>query len=403
VDIRDRLSKLHDVTIAMLGTLDLDSLYQRIVDTARALEGADAAALLLVDEKERALIITAKDGLSDDYAERQRIPLDRALGRYHFPQADDIRNLRNAPLGDRELIRGEGLAKVLGLAIWREGELLGALHVYSRDPNTEFDDLDRQLGHILAAQAGVAIANARLFDELKRVEAEREQFLSIVSHELRTPLTPLKALAQLQISRLRRSRERGQSLDLDLLAKNLESIERQVDRMNGLVTDLLSVSRAKRDALEIERRPMDLAGAVREVVDRYVVATREEGRHHFTLDTPESLVVPADPARIEQLLMNLIGNAVKYSPSGGEVAVSLRATDGFAEIAIRDQGIGIPKDEVGRLGDAFTRGAGRAATFSGIGVGFYVAKRVAEGHGGSVELESEGEDRGATARARLPL
>jgi len=403
MDLRDRIRQVHDVSVEMLGTHDLATVYQRVVDAACALESADAAALFVLDEKEESLRIVANCRLSDRYAARQRIPLERALDRYVFPRADDIRDLRTAALGDRGLIRDEGLATVLGAAIWRDGHLLGALHVYTRDPDREFDELDRELAHILAAQAGVAITNARLFDELRRVEEEREQFLSIVSHELRTPLTPLKALAQLQLSRIRRARERGQELDLDLLAKNLESIERQVDRMNGLVTDLLSVSRGRRGKLELDRRPMDLSTTVRDVVGRYVVATREEGRHRFTVDSPESLVISADEARVEQLLMNLVGNAVKYSPQGGEVTVTLRANDGAAEIAIRDQGIGIPKEDLGRLGEAFTRGAGRAATFAGMGIGFHVAKIVADGHGGSVQLESEGEDRGTTARVRLPL
>jgi len=387
----------------MLGTLELERLYDAVVAAARSLEGADAASLMLVDKGEYALRIERSLGLSDDYAAKQRIPFDRAAARYRAQQPDDIRDLTRAPLGDPELIRQEGLVRVLGVGIWQGTELIGALHTYSRDPDPEFDELDRELAHILGSQAGVAISNARLFDELGRLEREREDFLSIVSHELRTPLTPLKALAQLQISRLKRSRDRRQQLDLDGLQKNLESIERQVDRMNGLVNDLLSVSRASRGSLRLERRATDLAAIVREVVGRYVVATREEGRHRFTVDAPPSLEVTADQARLDQLLMNLVGNAVKYSPRGGEVGVYLDKLDGVAEIVIRDQGIGIPADDLARLGDAFTRGSGKAATFAGMGVGLHVAKLVAEGHGGSLKLESPGEDRGTTVRVRLPL
>jgi signal transduction histidine kinase len=280
---------------------------------------------------------------------------------------------------------------------------MGALHIYTRDPSRDFDEVDRDLAQILAAHVGVAIINARLVTQLRDTDEAREQFLSIVSHELRTPLTPLKALAQLQLARLKRSRERGTPMDLDALARNLESIERQVDRMNGLVNDLLSVSRAGKGTLEMDRAPFDLAAEVRDVVGRYVAATREEGRHTFALDAPPTLTYEGDHARIDQLLMNLVGNAVKYSPRGGKVAVQLAQHDGAAEIAITDDGIGIPATDMQRLGGAFTRGAGKAATFAGMGIGLHVARLVAEAHGGSLRLESPGEDRGTTVRVRLPL
>ena len=254
-----------------------------------------------------------------------------------------------------------------------------------------------------AGDVVAAVVTIHDLTELRELEREKEQFLSIVSHELRTPLTPLKALAQLLISRIRRSREQGTPLDMESLERNLGSIERQVDRMNGLVTDLLSVSRAGRGKLEMERAPFDLAMSVRDTVERYVEATREEGRHRFVVETPSRLTISADQARIEQMLMNLIGNAVKYSPRGGEVRVELAKDDGRAEILIRDQGIGISKADLPNLGKPFTRGTGRAETFAGMGIGLHVAMLMAEAHGGSLALESEGEDRGTTVRVRLPV
>ena len=400
--MRERMQKLHDVTNEMLGIMELDRLYTTVAEVARSLDTADAAALMIVDDDEKALVIRGYSGLSPGYAKSQRIPLERAMRHYQQPGSVVVRDLRT-PLGTPSLIRAEGLAKVLALSVAREGELIGALHIYTRDPARDFDEIDRDLAQILAAQVSVAIANARLFTQLQRVDEERERFLSIVSHELRTPLTPLKALAQLQLGRLRRSQQRGTPMDLEALERNLESIERQVDRMNGLVSDLLSVSRAGRGQLDMEPAPFDLAAEVRDVVGRYVAATREEGRHSFTIDSPDTLTYEGDQARIDQLLMNLIGNAVKYSPRGGQVAVHLARENGAAEIAITDQGIGIPASDIPRLGEAFTRGIGKAATFAGMGIGLYVAKIVAEGHGGSLELESAGEDRGTTVRVRLPL
>ena len=101
--------------------------------------------------------------------------------------------------------------------------------------------------------------------------------------------------------------------------------------------------------------------------------------------------------------MNLVGNAVKYSPTGGPIRVVLAARDRSAEIAIKDEGIGIPPDDIAKLGHPFVRGAGRAGTFAGMGVGLYVARIVAEAHAGSLALESDGDGKGTTVRVKLPL
>ena len=202
---------------------------------------------------------------------------------------------------------------------------------------------------------------------------------------------------------MRRAQSQGTDLDMESLDRNLAAIERQVDRMNGLVNDLLSVSRAEKGALSMERVSYDLALVLREVVQRYVDATLEEGRHEFQVDAPASVPAHGDQSRVEQLLMNLVGNAVKYSPNGGQVRVALSAGERTAEISITDHGIGIPPDEIPKLGHPFVRGAGRANSFAGMGVGLYVARIVAEAHAGSLALESDGDGKGTTVRVRLPL
>ena len=522
----ERARRLHRASAELLTSLDLEQVEREVVSALRDILAADAAAVMLLDGDDK-VSIRAYEGLSAEYVHGQRLPIDRMRAAYHTPDEHLIVDLRHAPLGDPALIASEGLARALVIPLTKDGQIIGILNAYMKDPKARFAEDSIDLAHVLAAEASVAIANAQLYrealdgreferalveslgtpvfvartpamvaglnraaadltgidpvpgadaqtllsslgarlvetgealtqspldiglagrewrgevafshlvtgeervadvivhpvrdregkviaavatlhdlTELRRVEEEKEQFLSIVSHELRTPLTPLKALAQLLIARMRRSRERGTPLDLDSFERNLASIERQVDRMNGLVSDLLSVSRAGRGQLEMDRRPFDLATSVRDIVERYVEVTREEGRHRFAVDAPPTLVVTADQARVEQMLMNLVGNAVKYSPRGGDVRVSLEQRDGVAQITITDEGIGISSEDLPRLGTAaFTRGTGKAATFAGMGIGLHVAKLLADAHGGSLELESEGEDRGTTVRVKLP-
>jgi len=526
--VPERARRLHRASAELLRSLDLAQVEQAVVSALRDIVGADAAAVMLPesDGDGAQLAVRAHQGLSDEYARAQRLPIGRVRAAYRTADEHLIVDLRHAPLGDASLIEREGLVRALVIPLTKDGEIVGVLNAYTKDPQTRFREDSIDLAHVLAAEAGVAIANAQLYEQalrgreferalldslgtpvlvarppgvvaginraarditgldpepgahvrtllvalgarradtgevltrspleeglegrewraevviphrtsgvehvadvivrpvrgadgeviaavmtlhdltaLRRLEEEKEQFLSIVSHELRTPLTPLKALVQLLISRIRRSRERDAPLDTESLERNLASIERQVDRMNGLVSDLLSVSRAGRGRLEMDRRPFDLATSLRDTVERYVEATREEGRHRFVVDAPAQLLVTADQSRVEQMLMNLIGNAVKYSPRGGEVRVSLACEDGIAQIVIADEGIGISAADMPRLGAAFTRGSGKAATFAGMGIGLHVAKLLADAHGGSLELESKGEDRGTTVRVRLP-
>jgi len=238
----------------------------------------------------------------------------------------------------------------------------------------------------------------------REIERQKDEFLSVVSHELKTPLTPLKALAQLLRLRLRRHREDGRALDLDSLDANLQTIERQVDRMSGLVNDLLEVSRAGQGRFELQPQEFDLVPVVHEVVQRYgeIAVAADDGRHQFTVSAPDSLVLTGDVVRIEQALTNLVGNAVKYSPSGGAVRVLVERQDGHARVAVSDEGIGIAPGDIAGLARPFARGSRRARTFSGMGIGLYLARLVAEGHRGSLALHSDGEDKGTTVTMELP-
>ena len=287
-----------------------------------------------------------------------------------------------------------------------QGEASSGRHTLADAKTHERRIVDVATGPVRDASGAVVAVAMALHDVTAIVEAERhrEEFLSIVSHELKTPLTPLKALAQLIRSRIRRARASGDAPDLDTLEKNLATIERQVDRMNGLVNDLLEVSRAGRGTFELQPAEFDLAPAVREMVQRYTEATADEGRHTFSVEAPETLRLVADQRRVEQVLWNVIGNAVKYSPRGGAVRVRLAREGDEAVVEVRDEGIGVRSEDLARLGRApFLRGLGKARSFAGMGIGLYLSRLVVEGHGGTIAVESEGEDKGATVRVRVPV
>jgi signal transduction histidine kinase len=412
----ERIRILHGITTAMLRILELDRLLPEIVRSATLLESADAASVMLVDESGEYLRIVAHHGLSAEYATVQRIPMETAKSIYRGFDTHLEIDLEKQPAGDPALIKKEKLARVVAMPLVHEGKLIGGINVYTRDQERRFDDIDLDILHILAAQASIAITNARLYEaerhgrrvqesllaEQQESERQKDEFLSIVSHELKTPLTPLKALAQLLRLRLRRHREDGRELDLDSLDSNLRTIERQVDRMAGLVNDLLEVSRAGQGRFELQQQEFDIVPVVHEVVQRYREISAEEGRITFAVTAPPTVRMTGDTMRIEQALTNLIGNAVKYSPSGGKIRITVDERDDDVVLVVADDGIGIPPEDLPTLARPFARGSRRARTFSGMGIGLYLARLVAEGHGGTIAIASPGEDKGTTVTMTLP-
>jgi signal transduction histidine kinase len=207
----------------------------------------------------------------------------------------------------------------------------------------------------------------------------KDDFLSIVSHELRTPLTSIQGYSQLLEGRLRTDRD-GESKEM----AHLRVIRSQVGRMRRLVDDLLDVSRIdRRGGVSIETIDFDLAALVREAVGR---VQRENREREMVLTAPEALGVHADRDRIDQVLSNLLENAVKYSPDGGPIAVTVERRGGEVEVRVADTGVGIPDEHRENVFERFYQAndeAGRRR-FGGLGLGLYISRAIIDAHGGRI-------------------
>ncbi|CAN5420945.1 hypothetical protein BH09PLA1_BH09PLA1_34150 [soil metagenome] len=297
----------------------------------------------------------------------------------------------------------------------RSGEVVGAL-LFGHEMPDVFDERDEQLVVGVAAQAAVAIDNARLFNAAKRanqakdellsrersarIDAEKanrmkDEFLSIVSHELRTPLNAILGWSQI----LRTADPSGPDL-----AEGLDVIERNARVQAQIIEDLLDMSRIISGKVRLDLQRVDLPAVVDTAVESMRPSAVAKGVSlHKVLD-PLAGPVSGDPSRLQQVIWNLISNAIKFTPSGGRVAVALERLDSHVEISVSDTGEGIKHDFLPSVFDRFRQAEGATTRrHGGLGLGLSIVKQLTELHGGTVSAKSPGEGQGATFRVALPL
>jgi signal transduction histidine kinase/CheY-like chemotaxis protein len=252
---------------------------------------------------------------------------------------------------------------------------------------------DVRLASTFADQAASAIANAELFRETERANRAKDEFLAMLGHELRNPLNALGSAASLLAledgNAEMRDRARG-------------VINRQVQHLARLVDDLLDVSRVTSGKVVLMREPTDLGELAVSTIANWRASGRF-ARHQVSLETVPGVWVDVDPTRLDQVLGNLLHNALKYTPVGGAVAVRVRPEGDVALLEVADNGVGIPAELLGKIFDLFVQGERTLdRSQGGLGIGLTLTRALVEMHSGTVEARSGGTGRGATFTLRLP-
>ena len=233
---------------------------------------------------------------------------------------------------------------------------------------------------------------AHLYREAQDAIRVRDDFLSIASHELKTPLTPLS----LRLATLERRLERGEHVDPSLL----RHARQQLTRLTGLINDLLDASRIEAGRLSLHPEATRFDTLVEHTLK---AMEAQRGNHVFDFEPPkEEVSVHGDAYRLEQVVFNLLENALKYSPDGGTIRVRLSVSKDLMVLSVKDPGIGIPEDQQQQLFDRYFR-ARNASTrsYGGLGLGLYISRDIVERHGGRIWVESE-PGQGATFHFTLP-
>jgi signal transduction histidine kinase len=259
-------------------------------------------------------------------------------------------------------------------------ETPGALALFLSGTGRQYGPADLSLAEELAGRAALAIDNARLYRDSQRAIQVRDDFLSVAAHELKTPVTTLLGFAQLLLSQLRRP----DGLDERIVEKTLFAIERGSLRMSRLVSQILDLSRLESGRLILDRQSTNLTTLVQEIVTSMQTTT---SRHTLHVRTSPEVPALVDPLRIEQVVMNLLDNAIKYSPRGGPIDVELtQPGPGLARLTVADRGVGIPIERRPHIFERFYQ-AHEGDHAPGLGLGLYISHQIVELHGGSIEPE----------------
>jgi len=382
-----RYQRLLELTSDLAATFDLDTLLQRIVVAARELTDSEASSLLLYEKQTHSLYFEAATGALVEGVGQRAIPADNSIAGWVFTHGEPIlsQDVLNDPRFYREmdaLTRFE-TQSILGVPLRTKDKVLGVIESVNKTEGI-FTDEDVQILQTLAAQAAIAIENSQLFMQ--------SDLIAEIVHELRTPLAALTAASHL----LQRS-----DLPADQRTKLSQTILNEVQRLNDLTTDFLELSRLESGRTHFEREPVHLGGLVQESLE--VVRAQAESKE-IKLDTeidPSLTPVHGDRKILKQLLLNLLTNAIKYSPPESVVTVALRSEGNEVLMEVRDTGRGISPDDQKRLFQRFYRAGDAQDEVQGTGLGLVIAKRIAESHEGSISVEST-LGKGSTFTVRLP-
>ena len=249
----------------------------------------------------------------------------------------------------------------------------------------------------LSRRAGLAVDNARLYQASRAAVEARDQFLSVAAHELRTPITAINGFSALL------DRELSSRNDQERISRFVRRLTDAGTRLSSLVDDLLDVSRIRLGELPLRLNPVDLVDLVSRVRQRYE-EQESSGSHQFALDVlSDQAEVIADEDRLDQVLSNVFDNAVKYTPDGGQIQISISEEGDGLLIQVRDSGIGMPPADTETIFQPFGRASNAAfSNLPGLGLGLFICRNIVLRHGGKITAFSEGEGKGTTVSLWLP-
>jgi GAF domain-containing protein len=403
------LKALGEVGQAVSSTLDLGTVLRTIVARARELAGMDGGSIYEYDEEAGEFHLHAADRLPAELVEALRSARMRkgegALGRMadtgKAVQIHDIADTAEYQSRVRDLLVKLGYRSLLAVPLRREDRLLGGL-VVNRARTGEFAPEVIALLETFAAQSALAIQNARLYREveeksrqLETASRHKSEFLANMSHELRTPLNAIIGFSDVLSQRLFGEINERQ-------AEYLGDIMESGQHLLALINDVLDLSKIEAGRMELDPAEFDL----RRAIEATLALVRERAqRREIALGchiAPEIGTIHADERKVKQVLLNLLSNALKFTPEGGQVDVRARVAGGFAQLSVTDTGVGIAPADQEAVFEEFRQVGASSKKAEGTGLGLAISRKFVELHGGTIGVTSV-PGRGSTFTFTLPL
>jgi PAS domain S-box-containing protein len=413
--MRERFEFLSRVSSTLAATLDFQETLERFAElliprladwvtvNLLAIEDEEierAAMRHLTPDGQRILEEIRNRGYIPDLASDHPLAVAMRENRPQLHRNVDPAMLRRMARNEEHLSLSLALVpcSVILAPLVARGRAYGVITLGMSVSGRQYDDDDFALALEVARRAAIAVDNANHFRLSQEAARVREEFVSLVSHELKTPLTVIKGHVQMLGRYLR-----GPKWDRDKITQLRQRLEIQTNRLELLISDILDVSRIQQGRLDLRIEDgVDLVELVESFLDHFGDTPERSENHSLVLDAPEPLIGSFDRLRLDQVMSNLVTNAVKYSPCGGEVRISVRQVGDEAEIAVQDHGVGIRKEDQESIFQPFQRGEATNRGITGTGLGLYISRQIVEQHGGTISVTSRPGE-GATFTVRLPL
>jgi len=381
--------RLLEISRSLSATLDLTLLLDQIVEAARQLTHSQASSILLVDKRSGDLYFEAAVGPGSEAIQRVAVPLNGSVAGWVVRHGEPL-VIHDAQQDPRFFAQADKVSSVttrqlLAVPLKFKDQVIGVLEAVNKEGEETFTEEDVSILTTLAAQAAVAIENARLF--------QQSDLISEMVHEMRTPLTAIVAYADLLLSdRITEAQK----------AQFVETIRQEAQRLTRMTNEFLELARLASGRAHLARSPVSLPSLIQTAVNVVRPQAAERGvRIHLRL--PKELpTLIGDPQRLHQVMLNLLSNAIKYNKPEGSVTVTVAVEEKQVRISVSDTGRGIPEEHLPRLFERFFRVADAEGYAQGTGLGLSITKEIIEAHGGKISVESQ-VGVGSTFSFTLPL